>query len=568
MKCSWKTKALNEILQYRVVSFDVFDTLINRCCHRSSDVFDAVEELYNETEEVPLNGFAKMRFEAELQLYRGGKKIPSLEDIYRAMHLSTRQQSKLMDLEIELEKKLAIANSDVYELYTAARANGAAVIAISDMYLPSSIIAEILENCGYSVDLVFVSCEHNACKSDGSLFGVALDYLSLPSERLIHIGDNVRADIKGARLAGIDAIAVPGKIWSLGYTPRRLEASEGGRFLLAHMNRHVLLSDDCLERAGYETLGPVIYGFCQWVKAIQSKYGYEKLLFCARDAQQTMDIYRMLFPEDADKVSYLCVSLKSLKRPYLTAMGKSSAPEDLEQLSNLRSYLRQSGCKGNVAMVDSGFGGHTQHMLQTILGESCKLHGIYMRMSRDFPNNVDDPQASCYLFRKRPTAKARISGAFFESLIQATHGRTEGYALDADDRTVVPVFGEACPDAKEADRIHSGINRFCEEWKESPFGQTQIDATVIENAFLELTFFPHDDVLEELKDMKSGNEDLSPIVIQRPKNAYFKHPSLFFGDLRQTFWKGGFLKYVFGRSLLVGKAYLLLDCIAINLRRY
>ena len=86
---------------------------------------------------------------------------------------------------------------------------GKAIVATSDMYLPSGFIQELLHQCGYgTLSNVFVSCEFGASKSDGHLyekirkrFGEAKSY--------VHVGDNRHSDLQEAQRHRMQAILYP-----------------------------------------------------------------------------------------------------------------------------------------------------------------------------------------------------------------------------------------------------------------------------------------------------------------------------------------------------------------------
>ncbi|WP_127475757.1 HAD family hydrolase [Microbacterium sulfonylureivorans] len=55
-------------------------------------------------------------------------------------------------------------------------------------------------------DVVIVSGEHGVHKPDGEIFDLALDGLGVTAAEALHVGDNLVADIAGARDAGLTAV--------------------------------------------------------------------------------------------------------------------------------------------------------------------------------------------------------------------------------------------------------------------------------------------------------------------------------------------------------------------------
>ena len=78
-----------------------------------------------------------------------------------------------MQEEIELETQCLQIRHDVKLFYDLAVQNNQKIIAISDMYLPHSVLWTILKNKGYDqIQQLFVSNEYKARKESGHLFDV------------------------------------------------------------------------------------------------------------------------------------------------------------------------------------------------------------------------------------------------------------------------------------------------------------------------------------------------------------------------------------------------------------
>lgn len=196
-----------ELDQYEVISFDVFDTLIRRTVSRPVDVFHLLEQTYH----VP--GFAKQRIEAEvharqLKMRTHKTKEVCIEEIYEAMQAVGVCHAPLLAKEYELDMELAccVANPVMHQLAGRLLAAGKQVIAVSDMYLHQSQIQKLLCQCGYeNFKAVYVSCDFGVGKSDGKLFPIIQKEIG-EKRRLIHIGDNFYADVYRQKPLGIRAL--------------------------------------------------------------------------------------------------------------------------------------------------------------------------------------------------------------------------------------------------------------------------------------------------------------------------------------------------------------------------
>lgn len=558
---TWIKDLKLKIRNYDVITFDIFDTLIKRDCSSFRNIFEVVEEKCNCNFE-NIQNFAELRYFAEVDLYKNkDKKVPTLKNIYDNIEIQPALREVLMDLECKTEIEFACVNEEVYKIYLECRNLGKKIYAISDMYLSKDTLMKMLNKCGYYIDEIWISCENNANKSSGELFKKFILETGINPCEILHIGDNRVADIKGAKKCAIDAFEIPHIIENTTYYKKKNnKKSWENDYLYPFVNNHIAQLNSRIQKIGFETLGPMIYGFCQWLHWMKKEYKIDKLLFCARDVYQTMKIYEMMYPEECDEIEYLCVSLKSLKKPYEAAIGVDTSEDALLQLKLIKEYLIQLGCKGNkIAMVDSGCGGHTQHMLETILGDTCDFHGLYMRISKNFSKNVQDKESFPYMFKDKPSAKSYISGAFFETMLSATHGRTLGYYFNNEEGIVKPVFGEDNPKADILNEFQEGILCFVKEWNQLGRKEKLISSEMIQDAFLNLAFFPLEEDVDLLSGITGGNESYMDIVLGKNDKQNF------FEDLRDTYWKGGYMCKKFKNYKWLCKIYLFIDEKILNL---
>lgn len=156
----------------KIVSFDVFDTLLVRPALQPRDIFHLLARRVNALYGVD---FIRMRWDAEAELGRINADIHEIYDFMAEKHgLDARTRDALLEEEVRCETTLLSPRPDAKELYDEAVRLGKRVIAVSDMYLPGEIIADILRRKGFSMDAVYVSCDCAARKSDGALYDVVL----------------------------------------------------------------------------------------------------------------------------------------------------------------------------------------------------------------------------------------------------------------------------------------------------------------------------------------------------------------------------------------------------------
>ena len=314
MRASRQRAAFARALPFvEVVSFDVFGTLLTRGCARASTIFDLAFARWS-GEPLELGGaFSQVRATAGDEASAGH--IQGLAEIYARMPvLSPEERERLMALEMECERTLLMPRPDVRELYELALSQGRRVVVTSDMYLPSAWLWETLAQCGYgAIERVFVSCEHGTDKA-GGLLRVVSSELGVEPGRVLHVGDSLVADVRGARAAGVRALYVgAGAREKLaGRATAGLRTGGGGSMLREFAPAEALATEGRGDpwALGYRALGPLLVGFCEWCHG-QARPG-SQLFFLARDAKLLMSAYLGLYPEDAGRARYLHVSRRTL----------------------------------------------------------------------------------------------------------------------------------------------------------------------------------------------------------------------------------------------------------------
>ncbi|WII09735.1 hypothetical protein O8W32_02615 [Methanomassiliicoccales archaeon LGM-DZ1] len=178
------------------VAFDVFGTLTCRPFLEPRDLFGYLED------EFSAPGFAEARVKAERKA-REKDRETRLEGIYSSMD---SMYARMMKEEIRAEVSLSFADPEAKNLFERARSSGKRIVLVSDMYLSSGTISDILEHCGYSGwERLFVSCEEKISKRNG-LWKNVLAYLGLSPHSVAVIGDGPNADIGSSAALGMDAV--------------------------------------------------------------------------------------------------------------------------------------------------------------------------------------------------------------------------------------------------------------------------------------------------------------------------------------------------------------------------
>jgi len=363
-------KIIDPTVKY--ISFDVFDTLVVRPFFEPTDVFNVLSEYINHkyTGDYYID-FAALRIEAERLARAAAFNLPfapediAIEAIYKQLEamlpLSQEQLMDLMEREISIEKKLCKHRPIGKYLYEVASSLGKKIVCISDMYLHSNDICEILKNCGYqNIIEIFASSDILLTKSSGNLYKYVLSNLKISSSEIIHIGDNYHSDICMAQKRSISVIhLINGRDNMLGHNMVHFHGTftEGTYFrskdgqnaygfwgirsqlgLVANklfdnpFEDYNLYSDfdGSPYAVGYYVLGSYELAVCLWLKEQIFGKGYNQIHFIARDGWIFKQAYDVLFAnvEGMPKSNYLRVSRKAL---FPLAI---QTPEDLFYICN------------------------------------------------------------------------------------------------------------------------------------------------------------------------------------------------------------------------------------------
>jgi FMN phosphatase YigB (HAD superfamily) len=201
--------------QIRVLSLDVFDTLLFRTCERPEDVFLEVGRRAAAagvlTSAIGPAEFASLRDASQHHLYSTLGREPRLEEIYGRLPASIGAVASLLRIEEEVEADFCILNPSVASLVAHCRERGIRVVLLSDMYLGERRVRALLAQAGFDTrvwtDRVFVSVDAGGYKMTGALYEqLAACYPDVARSAMLQIGDNIQSDVRAARAAGLQAV--------------------------------------------------------------------------------------------------------------------------------------------------------------------------------------------------------------------------------------------------------------------------------------------------------------------------------------------------------------------------
>lgn len=308
MSCYRKNLFLSKynIHSFDVISFDIFDTLLFRLCHKPEDVFKFVGSKLMDFPYSPTM-FQSLRIKAE-QRARDKAKINGrfeilFEDIYDEMPFIYEIREQVMQKEIECEKQLLMLNKFVYDFLKYCYSKGKQIILISDMYFSKKQIEEFLIHTGVElniIDHIFVSSEYNATKYSGDLYRIVIE--TIQNKKILHIGDNYQSDVINAKRNGIEAIHYSPinedtysiyKMESL-FAEQTVDEIRSLRKLMSNENVYSTELEQVAYSVGTQVFGPVYSMYMEWVVELAIKNDIKKIVPLMREGKLFSHLLRLL----------------------------------------------------------------------------------------------------------------------------------------------------------------------------------------------------------------------------------------------------------------------------------
>lgn len=353
---SWAEKQIDlnkfwrEVTQssVKVVTFDLFDTLVKRPTEVPADVFKFLEKEALEITSGVAEDFARVRQASEITARELSENDEiSLEDIYSHIQeyydFDAEMIHLLMQAEIELELLFIKPRPLGMKLWQMAVDTGKPIYIVSDMYLNISVIEQILDKSGYKERSgVFLSSIYGARKKEGKLFEIVVDNLKVDPGNILHVGDNKVADIEQAQAKGLKTFRLlraidrmRGNEFYKNLFPNKIGVGERSRSVIAGLiagglfdqavgdNEKNSLFHGSSFNLGYAGLGPILSGFMLWLGREAKRDKVSKLYFLSREGWILKKVYDVLhrFDEDAVPSAYIYASRRATRVASLKSKG-------------------------------------------------------------------------------------------------------------------------------------------------------------------------------------------------------------------------------------------------------
>jgi len=298
----------------KLVSFDIFDTLLLRLCRTPIDIFGMV---YRKRTDLFPEGFTEEDW-ISLRVYceKKARKIHSnlnnnyeitLDDIYNSIPYFFDKKEEIKALECETEIENCFLNREIYDLLVELYDDGKIVVLTSDMYLPENIIKNMLIKSGVDqkyISNIYISCEKGCSKRFKELYiKILSDYLIEPAD-MIHIGDNCESDVAAASQLGISTVHY-GLISEANFRfPYLLLEKEAYNFVDgdSYASRIIVASDKCdfWYQTGAMIMGPFMTYFSLWLV----KVAHESSINTIRPMMREGEFLTKIIKKASDYMKY------------------------------------------------------------------------------------------------------------------------------------------------------------------------------------------------------------------------------------------------------------------------
>lgn len=297
-----ETSLRDYLRKFDALSLDVFDTILFRRCLKPTDVFGYLEVLSG------ARGGKEWRIAAESRARRYarpdiGSEV-SIDEIYSSDSSIPNNFNKATELRAEM--MFLRPQTEILRVIDIAKSMGLKVFAFSDIYYSSEIISDLLSRAGVNVDRVFTSCDYRSLdigKYNSRAYGKVSEEIGIPTDKILHIGDNIHADVLNARSAGVQALHLKtvhqvfeqenlfGRIMGDG-------CNNSGRIVVGQIAANFF---DEPRNTDFYTLGhaiggPLVLGFCLFIIEKAKAGSVKNLQLLARDGAIIGRALDILYP--------------------------------------------------------------------------------------------------------------------------------------------------------------------------------------------------------------------------------------------------------------------------------
>lgn len=289
----------------KIISFDIWDTIIKRKCHP--------EEIKLHTAKYIVLKYEKQLKEKYRNIYEILKKRDFIEeeickiskqngnddecriiDVFKELqkHIFKEEitdiSEELLKEEIEQEKRCIFINPDILPIFE--KYKDLKKYCISDFYMGADSLKILLDylKLPVKIEKIYSSADYLLNKRTGNLYKKAEEELGITPKEHIHIGDNQYSDIEIAQSLGIETIKTTKTEFE--FVP---EKERKFNFGLDSIKRDTKEEQDRLFNSGVD-LSPLLYFFGYSIVEYAIKNKIDKVYYQTREGETFIKIHELI----------------------------------------------------------------------------------------------------------------------------------------------------------------------------------------------------------------------------------------------------------------------------------
>lgn len=289
----------------KVISFDIWDTIIKRKCHPEEIKLKTLNYLYltckNELKEEyrSIYELLKTRDDIEYELCQKTKsngfddecKIEEVFDLLLKKVCPkgcSLDSSDLLKVEIETEKEAIYINPDILPIFS--KYKDYDMYCVSDFYMDEENLKELLHYLKLPVKIkkIYSSADYLLNKRSGNLFKKFEEDLGITPSEHVHVGDNEYSDIKVANDLGITTIKMNKDNYDFECALNRK----------MHYDLSGLLKNDNDEASNYYNegvkLAPLLYFFVYGVVSHAIENNIDTVYYQTREGETFIKVHELM----------------------------------------------------------------------------------------------------------------------------------------------------------------------------------------------------------------------------------------------------------------------------------
>ena len=331
--------------EYKVFSFDIFDTLVfhrvEDHCRRDNDICllqaNYLNKIGIKCEFWELKQYRDIEFtksklvtKDEVDYFSAYTNVLSTLNVEKTTSLDI--VNHLLEIESCYEASIAFPNPEAIKILKKLKSSQKVCIAVSDMYLPKESIIKILQACGLVnyIDDIFISSETFRSKHSGRIFKYLVDEKRIVPLETIHVGDNLHSDAKMPSLCGI---------YALHYLNNN---NEKRKVQLTKKNKQSLVKFSSSKVKLSSLLAEASYYYVKSVVEYAAHHSISRILLLTRDANNLQRAFCDYVKANKINIDIGVLHLDRINSYYL----------NMESVADLRKNLWLWGKRGNAITLN------------------------------------------------------------------------------------------------------------------------------------------------------------------------------------------------------------------------